>query len=288
LSDEQISVLISFLESDGKFYSVKVFPDGIPKRCNVLLDDAYVVNRRRVSDVNRELAFLLNPIEVSKRKKELSGKISDAKAQRLVAVERHKLLSTTYLQFDGFVKSLNRVQPVEYIFSMFDEELLVRREITCFHNLDMRFVDRLLEDISLLAPNFAVDKYLIITSLADDVDFMSSVKDFNDPVLSERYVSLFKNIRIVTFTQQFPCLLSNLLDLNVITDDDLIKRIRVMIQFSSWLFQQDFSDTRSLAERQSAWIKDQLEKADRVEDAGGSVDSLIGGSKRHKDFRRGF
>ena len=302
LSDEHVSLLVSSLESDGKIYGA-LFGVVAGRKLDKLFVNAYVVNRKRVVDVKRQLAFLNNSDEVSKRRLELEKKIVDAKAERSLVVERQRFLSSQLFQFESFTKVLFRIPSVDYIFSMFDEELFLRREITCFNNIDMRFVDRLLQDISDVAPNFSFDKYLTITSLSDDVEFMSAVKDCNDSRFTERYQSLFKDVRIVTFTQQFPCFLSNLLDLNILSDkiDELSRsgdsgdvfnfyvgldrRIRLFIQFGTWLFQQDFSDTRSLAERQSAWVKDQLAKADRVEDAGGSVASLIGGSARHKNFR---
>lgn len=285
LSRGQISLLVSSLESDGAIYGV-LFGHVAREKVGRILQHPFVVVCKRIFEVRTQLAFLSNPDKVSVRGLELDKKIVDAKAERSLVVERFKFLSSQLVQFEKFVKVLNRVLPVEYIFSMFDEELFVRREITCFHNIDMRFVDSLLLDISFQVSDFNFSKYLIISSLADDVDFMSAVKDFNDPLFSERYVSLFKDIRVVTFTQQFPSLLSNLLDLNVIVDADLIRRIRLMIHFSTWLFQQDFFDTRSLSERQDAWVKDLLEKADRVEDAGSTIDMLVGGSLRHKEFRK--
>lgn len=283
LSDVQISDSIDYLEkSTGELDFNRM--NG--KISEFLLDSPYIHNRLRFFAVRKRWNFLYSPNAVSKRRALLLGRIEDSTRSLANVSDDFAVLSNMRSEFDRFVSGLKHLQSVDYIFGLYDNEMILQKRFTSYLNLNVNFFVRVLSDVDSVVQKFGLNKYFVVDSLDDDSLWLGAKSRYNAFDFKNRYADFTSNLKVVSFTQQLSSLLSNILDLNIITDEDLIHRVRIVIAFCVWLFEQDFSDTRSFAERQSAWVNDQLEKADRVEQSGGHIDSLIGGSARHKAFRK--
>jgi hypothetical protein len=251
------------------------------KRVAKLFDSSsFPHNRQEAFKVSKALKFLSNPDLVGHRRVNLDAKITDATNELSKVNERGKVLFRVRDAFDKFLTDWKRTPSINHIFGMYDSEMLFRKKIIRYMNLDVPYFERMFADIQEKVSTFGLNKYFVVESLADDKEFMDAIKDYETYELKP-YIA---DIRIITFTQQLSCALSNFLDLNLLDDTDLIRRIRVVIDFCVWIFEVDFSDNRSAYERMMSWAFDQLDKADRVESCGGSIEMLIGGSERHREF----
>jgi hypothetical protein len=262
------------------------------KKVKKLFDSSpFPNNRQEAFRISKALKFLRDADAVENKRETLDAKIRDANNELDKVNERGKVVSRVRDAFEKFLNNWKHTASVNHIFSMYDSEMLFRKTITRYLNLDVHYFEKMFADIQEKNNTFGLKQYFIIESLADDVDFQDAIKDYETYELKSYIAdyelkSYIADIRIITFTQQLSCALSNFLDLNLIDDKELIQRIKVAINFCVWLFEITITDTRSNYERMMSWAFDQLDKADRVEQYGGSVEMLVGGSERHREFLR--